>query len=252
MDSLQKTLDEAIALSERTMDHCESAIRNSHYSEGVDWVPLMLLSRMLELQRAMHSLVVNFAAAPAAIIILARAQYEVFLNLRFMLDPVNAKDREDLAKRYLEFGEYEYIQFLGADKAAHRATLSAADQSVFDRREKVAIDYANRLGGKKQKSWNGLTIKDTAESIGFLDNHVRWYPVMCGVAHGNPSMAHKSFTFGPDGVMLCQPDEGRKDSAEWLDRGAGVLFAITEHFQNRRRDYPDSVHQETRRRVLGK
>lgn len=220
-----ETVTSSLRRCERAMDHFEAVIRRCVFQGATMAAILPLLSRLLEFQRAAHALLKHDASAPVAIIVLARAQYEAFLAFRYLLLPSAEKEREKRARAYVKFSEFETVRAI-ADRGEYRASLSPEGQETFDRRVQIHDQVKAGLSRKQRKqglgvTWNGMSIKQTAEAIG-SQAHVPWYGLMSMVAHCRPAMSFKSITWD-DPIRLGQKDEGRKESAEWLWRMSRVL-----------------------------
>ena len=215
----------ALRRAETAMDHFEGVLRKSTFKGKIRYAVLPLLSRILEHTRAAHTLLKYDASAPVSIIVLYRAQYEAFLAYRYMLEPDTEGEREQLADEYIRFAEYEQVEAIG-DRQEYVRQLSDDENRNFARRIAIHDEVKANLS-KKQKdqgkypTWNGLSIKKTAEELG-IKGHDEWYGVTSMVAHSTPAMAHKSITWG-EAVIMGQPQGGRKDGADWLRQISRVL-----------------------------
>lgn len=232
---------DTLACSDRAIEHLVACLSPASPSSFLEHCLQMLLSRILEMQRAIQCIVENDTAAPAAVIVLQRAQYESFLNLSYVCLSDDIDKREELAKKYIAFAEYETIEMIGADFDQYRVSLPPIEQQNLDRRRAIWGDVRNNLipqqfeqKKRKQKiTWNGLGPRQMADEINFGNEHKSWYGMMSLVAHSNPGMAHKSITITQDALIWCQPDRGRKDSAEWLNRATTILFLSTARYLDR-------------------
>lgn len=191
------------------------------------YVVLALMGRILEFQKAARNLLDHSPEAPVAIITLARAQYESYLTLKYILTRPTPSERKKLAVDLLKFEAYEQIVAIGADMTALRAKSSDTGKRNLDRRIQIHDEVKANLsraqrGQGKYPTWNGLTIKQTADAVG-EKNHDKWYDVMSKVAHCKPSMFHKSITMVKEGYVLGNIEKGECDAIEWLERMNRIL-----------------------------
>lgn len=194
----------------------------------LEFVVLALMARILEFHNSARILMDHSHEAPVAIAIitLARAQYESFLDLAYIFSRPSPEGRKKLAVDLMKFAEYEHVEAIGKDRLAYRAALDTDEKRKhFDRRIQSHDEVEKNLSPaqKKQKkrgkyvTWNGLSIAQTAKAVG-VTGHEKWYDVMSKVAHSKPSMFHKSITKAQDGYVLGNVEKGEKDAIEWLQR----------------------------------
>jgi len=132
-------------------------------------------------------------------------------------------EREELARKFIEFAAYQQIHQLRPDNKEYRESLEPEEQKNFDRRvkiyRKVKANFSEKQKEQKEKgevTWNGLGFAGTAKSIGWEEQHKAWYGMLCLATHPSASMLHKSVTFTDTNVMLSQLDQGVADSVEML------------------------------------
>jgi len=193
----------------------------------LEYVVLALMARIRELQNAARNLMDHSPEAPIAIITLARAQYESYLQLRYILIQPKPDEREKLARDLMKFAEYDHVESIGNDRDVYRAWLGDGEKEHFERRIQIHDDVKRNLSKAQKKqgrnaTWNGLSIAETAKAVG-VTGHSQWYGVMSKVAHSVPSMFHKSITIAQDGYVLGNVERGEKDAIEWLERMNRVL-----------------------------
>ena len=82
----------------------------------LEYVVLALMARILELQNSARNLMDHSPEAPIAIITLARAQYESYLALKYVLIQPSAEERKNLALDLVKFAEYEHVEAIGNER----------------------------------------------------------------------------------------------------------------------------------------
>lgn len=220
-----------ISISTRLIQYCDSKLVDcKRPQDAVDLASVFLLSRIIEFSRAALTLAQASPLTPVAMAVLLRAQLETVSTLSAIFEGTEDSGEHRLrAENFIKFAEYSHVSFfeLGNDLEAYRNSLSPDEQRNFDRRIEISKEVMKSFTAKQKKqkfpTWNGESIKATIMKT--HGSHAgRWYSVLSSIAHGDPSMLHKSITIDKSEFVMRQRDCGKSDLVNWLYKMNQQLF----------------------------
>ncbi len=224
-DRTDLTREECVQLTTDTISFCNRTI------DGVqlEWtartlVYAFLAARITQLLKAAVALLQTGDSVSIAIATLARAQLESASHLSFIASGESPEEREVLARRFVEYGEYRHVELIGNDRSDYLATRTEEERRNFERRVKVYEKVKREAGKEFVPNWNGLSIGRTIEAT-HGKNARKWWELMCHISHGSTDMFHKSVTRQDDGIYLHQADFGQKDAILWTYKMGKTAFA---------------------------
>ena len=218
-------------ISTRLIQYCDSRLVDCKRPQhAVDLASVFLFSRIVEFSRAALTLAQTSPLTPVAMAVLLRAQLETASTFSAIFgDTEDSNEHHDRATRFIRFAEYQHVSFFEreGDRDRYRETLTAEEKKNFDRRIETKTKISQELS-KKNKSqrfptWNGESI--TATICKTHGSHAgKWYASLSLIAHGDPSMLHKSVTIDENQFVPRQQDCGHSEVARWLKLMNRQLF----------------------------
>jgi len=231
---LKECTSSATITADRVREWARASLERCSFERmHLDTVLFAMMSRITELHRAARLVLEQAPGSVVAAAVLLRSLYESFLVIAYIRTQANSEaEGNDLAKRYLNFEPYEYVEAIGDDRDAYRSGLSPEEQKNWDRRvevhDQVKANLTPEQKRQRKPTWNGKSIRKTAIACRFdKQGHDAWYGVQCMINHASPGMIHNSVTLDGPYIILGNPQKGDERAAQWLRKANQLVVLAT-------------------------